>query len=179
MTSSVGIAVFPDDGSRAPDPQRRHCDAPREGCGRQLLAPLRPGNQRAGAVHLARRSGTGALRRRAARALPTQIDLRTGRGRRRGARAVGAPDARPAHAGGLRAPGRGVGSRRRGRHVGDAPRVPSSRGVGRRWAASAPYGCELVGPQLLGRPHRRARGACASGDWPCCRPPRFHPWCTC
>ena len=128
MTASVGIAVYPDDGSHAGQLLRNADTAMHRGkeVGGNCTRLYDPGTNEQAHMHLACRSELhNALRRDELRVLlpaPDRPAHRPDR-RRRGPCAVGAPVARSADAGRLRAARRRVRSRRRGRHVGDAPRV--------------------------------------------------------
>ncbi len=90
------------------------------------------------------------------------VDLATGRGRRRrGARAVGAPDARPARAQPVRRPRRGARPHRRHRRPRARRDLPRDADVGRRGRAAHDGQRELLGPVVPRggpRPARPRRG---------------------
>ena len=95
------------------------------------------------------RAAPGRAPRRAPRALPAP-DRPPHRAdhRRRGARPLGAPDPRHAAPGRVRAPRRGVGPHRRGRHVGAPQGLRAGGRVAGAGAAAGPGGGQPVGPPL-------------------------------
>ena len=192
VTSSIGIAVYPDDSDnpeellkyadvamyRSQGPRPQHVPVPRR---EPRRGPAAPAHARDGAAH-------GARRQRAAAALPAGgADQRPRDRRRRGAAALERSRARQRAAAGVHSARRGIGPHPRARRVGAALGCAAVRRMAQGRAEAhrvgEPVGAPVLprGPRAAHLGNREGRGvrpvvdrARGDGDEPAARP-RRHP----